>query len=138
MVMPAHVLFTLLLILRGLTRDSFAVEVLLMRGHGFIRVVRPQLEVMPPQLFQFVIVQFSNLSVIPSLEQYFIGGGKIILPLITQTIPPKRIRNLHLILLPLLAQVILMVNRLVILRSSAQLEMSRPLIHLLYLSRVGR
>lgn len=91
------------------------------------------------KLMQFLIIKFSLLNIIPSLIQHLIGSGKRSLLANVDTIASKRIRTLDLIWIGLLGVVVLVIDRTVVLRAVAKIEMGGSLVHCCYIiMRTGK
>ena len=71
-----HLIFTLLLRLRRLSSNFLAIVINFIGGSNFIRIVRPQFEVMSLQLLQLLVVQFGFVNVLPSPIEHLVSSGK--------------------------------------------------------------
>lgn len=133
MIVRSHFVLALLLILGGFSSDLLFIVINFIGGKDVIGLIRPQFEVMCPEFMQFLVIKFGLLDIIPCLIQHLIGSGKRSLLADVYTITSKRIRALDLVGIGLLGVVVLVIDRSVVLRVVAKIEVGGSLVHCCYI-----
>lgn len=105
------------------------------RGHRFVGRVRSQFKMMRFELAQFLIIEPGYFCVVPGSEKCFIGGCEGSSIIMLEAAAAEGIVDLYLVGIWHFVGVVLAVDGGVVLGGAAQLEMARPLVHLLYLSK---
>lgn len=85
------------------------------------------------EFMQFLVIKFGLLDIIPSLIKHLVGCSKRSLFADVYTIASKRVWALDLVGVGLLRVVVLVIDRTVVLRVVAEVEVGGSLVHCCYI-----
>jgi hypothetical protein len=95
--------------------------------------VGAELEVVRLEFVQLLVVELGLVDVVPGAVEHLVGGREAALLAAAQTAAAEGVGSLDLVGLALLRVVVLVVDRPVVLRGAAQVEVSRSLVHCCYI-----
>lgn len=133
MIMCSHFVLALLLVLGGLAVDWLFIVINFIGGKDIIGLIRAQFEVMCLEFMQFLVIKFGFLDIIPSLVKHLVCSSKRSLFSNVYAIASKRVWALDLVGVGLLRIVVLVIDRTVVLRAVAEVEMGGSLVHCCYI-----
>lgn len=90
------------------------------------------------EFMQFLVIKFGLLDIIPSLIKHLVGCSKRSLFADVYTIASKRVWALDLVGVGLFRVVVLVIDRTVVLRVVAEVEVGGSLVHCCYIIMRGR